>query len=81
MTLEDRTSDRVLDVRGQICPYPLLNTRETLKEMSSDEVLKVNTDHQPAALETLPNFCRKKGYNYNVQEEGDGWSLLIEKKE
>ena len=72
--------DRTVDIRGKICPYTILETRNTLKEMSTGQVLEVLCDYEPAAKTTIPNFCMKKGYPLEVIEEGSSlWRLRIEK--
>lgn len=74
------TQDRIVDIRGKICPYTLLETRNTLKEMSTGQVLEVLCDYEPAAKTTIPNFCAKKGYPLQVIEEASSlWRLRIEK--
>ena len=42
-----------IDVRGEICPYPMMKTSEALKKLEGDETLEVLTDHAPA-LGTIP---------------------------
>jgi len=72
--------DRLIDIRGKICPYTLLETRNTLKEMGCGEVLEVLCDYEPAAKITIPNFCTKKGYPLELVEEGSSlWRLRIKK--
>ena len=46
--------DQHLDIRGKICPYTLMDTRDALKEMKTGEVLEVLVDYEPAAMETEP---------------------------
>ena len=71
---------RVVDIRGKICPYTILETRNALKEMSTGQVLEVLCDYEPAAKTTIPNFCTKKRYPLEVTEEGSSlWRLRIEK--
>lgn len=71
---------RVVDIRGKICPYTILETRNALKEMSTGQVLEVLCDYEPAAKTTIPNFCAKKGYPLEVTEEASSlWRLRIEK--
>ncbi len=71
---------RQLDIRGKICPYTLIDTRDTLKEMKKGEVLEVLVDYEPAALETIPNFCVRKGYPYQTIPDGENvWRLRIER--
>ncbi len=78
--MSEEKQSKVLDIRGKICPYTLLETRNTLKGMSMGEVLEVRCDYEPAAKVTIPNFCRKKGYPLQTFEEGAGqWRLVIEK--
>ena len=46
-----------LDVRGLICPLPVLRARKALKAMKSGELLRVScTD--PAAASDFLAFCR-----------------------
>ena len=72
--------DRSIDIRGQICPYTLLETRNALKEISTGQILEVLCDYEPAAKTTIPNFCTKKGYPLEVvEEESSLWRLRIEK--
>lgn len=70
-----------IDVKGKICPYPVMDVRNALKDMEKEEVLEVITDYEPAAFESIPNFCQKKGYPYETVERGGEWSLFITKKE
>ena len=51
-----------LDVRGEICPYPMMRTVSALKRLSKDETaLEVVTDHAPA-LETIPTLAFRLGF-------------------
>ncbi|MFQ5803285.1 MAG: sulfurtransferase TusA family protein [Candidatus Methylomirabilales bacterium] len=78
--MREDTQDRLIDIRGKICPYTLLETRNTLKAMAQGAVLEVLCDYEPAAKTTIPNFCAKKGYPLNVVEEGSSlWRLRITK--
>ncbi|MDE3073989.1 MAG: sulfurtransferase TusA family protein [Chloroflexota bacterium] len=72
--------NRQLDITGKICPYTLMETRDTLKELVSGEVLEVLVDFEPAAMITIPNFCAKKGYPFWTIPEGEGrWRIRIER--
>lgn len=71
---------KTIDIKGLICPYTLMETRDSLKTLEKGEVLEVVCDYEPAAKTTIPNFCEKKGYPLNIVEEGENlWRLLIEK--
>jgi tRNA 2-thiouridine synthesizing protein A len=70
--------DQVADIRGKICPYTLIDTREALKRLSTGQVLEVVSDYEPAATATIPHFCEKKGYPIEVHDSGDGtWRIRI----
>jgi TusA-related sulfurtransferase len=71
---------RQLDVRGLICPYPLMEARDALKQLETGQVLEVVSDFEAAAKGTIPFFCRKKGYPIETVEEGPSlWRLYIQK--
>jgi TusA-related sulfurtransferase len=74
--------DKVVDITGKICPYTVMETRDTLKTMQPGQVLEVITDYKPAATESIPNFCKKKNYPIEVIDNADGtFRLLIKKQE
>jgi len=56
-----RAITRSLDLRGEVCPGPTLDTRLTLKEMNPGEVLEVVTDYYPAK-QTIPALMSELGY-------------------
>jgi len=67
-----------LDVRGEICPYPMMRTVSALKKLSAEErVLEVVTDHAPA-LDTIPTQAARLGFKTDVQESGGSeWRLVL----
>ena len=66
---------RVLDVRGEICPYPMMKAVEQLKKLKGDEALEVLTDHAPA-LSTIPWEAAKLGYATTIEVNGRAeWRL------
>ncbi len=71
-----------LDVRGEICPYPMMRTVTALKRLSRDQsALEVVTDHAPA-LETIPTQAARLGFRTDIEETGASeWRLLITRTE
>ena len=71
-----------LDVRGEICPYPMMRTVSALKKLSRDErVLEVVTDHAPA-LETIPTQAARLGFHTDIAETGASeWRIMITRTE
>jgi tRNA 2-thiouridine synthesizing protein A len=70
-----------LDVRGEICPYPMMRTVSALKKLSPDErMLEVVTDHAPA-LDTIPTQAARLGFETVVEEAGASeWRLVLTRK-
>ncbi len=67
-----------LDVRGEICPYPMMRTVSALKKLSMEEsTLEVVTDHPPA-LETIPTQAARLGFRTDIEETGASeWRIMI----
>ena len=67
-----------LDVRGEICPYPMMKASEALKKLSGGESLQVLTDHAPA-LSTIPWEAAKQGYRASIERVGSPeWLITLE---
>ncbi len=69
---------RQLDVRGEICPYPMMKTAQALKKLKlEEEGLEVVTDHAPA-LETIPTQALRLGFQTQIEETGSPeWRITI----
>lgn len=70
-----------LDVRGEICPYPMMKTVQALKKLTpTDQGLEVITDHAPA-LETIPTQAVRLGYTVSIEETGSPeWRITLTRK-
>ena len=70
---------RQLDVRGEICPYPMMKAVEQLKALRGEESLEVLTDHAPA-LSTIPWEAAKLGYASSIESSGAAeWRITLAK--
>ena len=78
MSEETAASHIILDVRGEICPYPMMRTNKELEGSGSViDILEVLTDHPPA-LSTIPPEAMKRGYGCEIEEEKPGeWRIKI----
>ena len=76
---ETITPTKTLDVRGEICPYPDVNTMTTLKQMKKGEILEVLVDY-PMSVERIPRNAKKNGHNVLAVDRLDGpkHRILIE---
>ena len=73
------TPTKTLDVRGEICPYPDVNTMTTLKQMNKGEILEILVDY-PMSVERIPRSAKKNGHKVLAVEqvEGPNHRILIE---
>lgn len=70
---------RKLDLRGEICPYPMLKTNEELDGDKEINILEVLTDHSPA-LSTIPPQALKRGYEVEIDEiDNSEWKITLKK--
>jgi tRNA 2-thiouridine synthesizing protein A len=66
-----------LDVRGEICPYPMMKASEALKKLPQGESLLVLTDHAPA-LSTIPWEAAKQGFRATIERVGSPeWLITL----
>ena len=74
----EQTETATLDVRGEICPYPMLRTNRELDESDhKPNALEVITDHPPA-LSTIPPEAMKRGYGCEIEEIKPGeWKIKL----
>jgi TusA-related sulfurtransferase len=66
-----------LDVRGEVCPYPMLKAVEAMKKLKGAEEVIVITDHSPC-LETIPPQATRFGYACSVDQTGSPeWTITL----
>lgn len=72
--------DKELDARGLNCPLPILRTKKTLNEMTSEQVLKViATD--PGSVKDFAAFAKQTGNELlSSAEAGSEYTFFIKKK-
>ena len=68
---------KTLDVKGLLCPVPVLKTNRAIAEIGVGEVLEVLcTD--PASKSDIPAWTRKTGHEVlETREEGDLLVFLV----
>lgn len=66
-----------VDVRGEVCPYPMMKAVEAMQELKGAEEIVVITDHAPC-LETIPPQAPRLGYSCSIQETGSPeWRITL----
>lgn len=73
-------ADQVIDVKGMICPRPLLMTRQALKGLEAGQILQVITDDMTTKI-TFHAFLERSGDELlNMIEDGALIHHYIKKK-
>lgn len=75
MTIEVTKS---IDVRGEVCPIPDVDSKRAWKKMAAGEVLEVLIDY-PLSKERIPANAEKAGHEVlAIEETGPSeWRILI----
>lgn len=77
--LSSREVAKRLDVRGKLSPFPEIEVREAMKGLGDWHILEVLADDALAAEVTIPRYCERKGYAYQVVFEDTLRKVYIEK--
>ncbi|HOJ87608.1 MAG TPA: sulfurtransferase TusA family protein [Pseudothermotoga sp.] len=70
-----------IDVRGEVCPVPDVETKRALKGMKSGEILEVWIDY-PMSKERIPESVKQMGHEVlEIEEVGKSeWKIYIKVK-
>lgn len=71
----------VLDVRGYVCPYPVIYSRKILSKLKSGEILEILTDNPPSC-ENVPKAVIEDGHEVeSVSRVEEGvWKITVIKR-
>lgn len=75
----DKTFDKELDVRGLVCPLPILRTKKSLSEMAHGQVLKIMAT-DPGAVIDFQVFADQTGHELLSSSEIKGEYLFYLRK-
>lgn len=76
---EEVKADYTLDMKGEPCPYPAINTLETMKELQVGETLEVFSDC-PQSINNIPADAKSHGYKVlSIDSSGPTIRYLIKK--
>jgi TusA-related sulfurtransferase len=69
-----------IDVRGEICPYPMLKAVEAMKKLKGGGEVVMITDHAPC-LETIPPQAARYSYDCEISQTGSPeWTIRLRPK-
>ena len=73
--------DKSIDLRGEVCPIPDVETKRALKSMESGQILEVIIDY-PMSKERIPETAKREGHEIlAINEIGTSeWKILIKTK-
>lgn len=66
-----------VDAIGQVCPVPIIMTKNALKKIEEGKV-EVSVDNK-ISLENLEKMSKEMGYAYNIQSSGEIYRIVINK--
>lgn len=70
-------SEEEINLMGETCPVPLVETRKAIRKASEGTVIEVSGDH-PASKKEIPMAVEEMGYEVlDIEEEGDNWTIKI----
>ena len=69
-------SKHTLDVKGQLCPIPVIRTQNQAKKLAPGDTLEVLcTD--PGAINDIPAWCRINGHTVVSSETKQDGELIV----
>lgn len=73
--------DKILDLKGLVCPFPWVKSKKALAKMKIGEVLKIIVDHAPAARNIPHNFVDEGQKVISVDNLNElDWQIIVEKE-
>lgn len=69
-----------LDVTGEICPYPLMLTKQKMGTLTTGDQLVVMVDYAKS-VEDIPRWAKGEGHSVVAISEvgGTQWEIVLEK--
>ncbi len=75
----DVRCDEEIDVKGLVCPRPMVMTMTALKKMEKGKTLRVAANDS-SVKHSIPSLCERAGYTLLEQlEEGGSYIFVIRK--
>lgn len=72
---------KILEVVGMVCPFPLIEAKQAIEELSSGDELVINFDCTQAT-ESIPRWAAEAGHEVtNFQQLSEAaWTISVTKK-
>ena len=70
----------IIDMEGEVCPYPQIIAREEIRKINSREVVVIKTDHV-MATKAVPQSVIEDVSEYGIWKSGSGqYKIILWKK-
>lgn len=71
---------KTLDAMGKVCPFPLVEAKQAIEEISAGDELVINFDCTQAT-ESIPRWAAESGYEVtNYEQLGEAaWTITVKK--
>lgn len=72
---------KVLEVMGMVCPFPLVEAKEAIETIQSNDELEIKFDCTQAT-DTIPRWAAEAGHSItNFEQIGEAaWTITVKKK-
>lgn len=79
--MKDVKADKVLDIRGEVCPYTLVKTKLAVEEVEVGQVVEIILDY-PEAVSSIPKAMENYGNRVLSVEKvsANEWKILVRKE-
>lgn len=67
---------KVIDVKGRKCPMPLIETKKALKDLGTDETLRVILDSE-TSVQNVTRYLKDNGILSEIQKKGNEYEITI----
>ena len=72
-------ADKILDLKGLLCPMPVVKLAKAMKEISIGQTVEA-TASDPGVLADIPAWCKSTGNELVSIEKGDKVITFVVKK-
>ncbi|MEM3771762.1 MAG: sulfurtransferase TusA family protein [Candidatus Micrarchaeia archaeon] len=71
----------LVDLKGLVCPYPVLFTKRALEKLKSGEILEIVIDNPPS-LDTVLEAVKASGHEIVevIEMEPSVWKISVRKR-
>lgn len=78
--MEDRKTDKSINIKGLICPYTFVKAKLAIEDMEADQVLEILLDYEEASR-SIPKSMEDHGHKVlKIEKINDtDWILRIKK--